>query len=651
MTLSERRLVFGPLAARILAALMLPALTLALPRMAHAAAPATAAALVDQATAAMRDDPETGRRDAEAALTLLARQPDADEEIRAHLLLCDYYSERSKDSATAQIEASRAALPKATRPGLESGIVACEGELLESEGDNVGAMSHYERAVQLAETHHEDKLLADALFLRGYLSGLSGQYSSSLIDLRRAQTLFEQLKLPLHVLTTLNSIAIQYNRMGDYAQAKQIYERTVNDQRQAGLKREELVTLVNLGRAEENLHEWDNARASYGTALAYSRELDYQRGEAYALRGLGSVAAATGDPGGAMSNLDRALQLWQKTPDARLGGQIQLARGTALHLQHHLPESETALNTALDVFRHADSQSEMSTTLAELASVAADEGKWNLAYTYRTEAQQLSDKLLKEQLDQRFALLKVEFDTSAKDKENNLLRLQNAANQQTLQQDRRSRQLQALVIALVLALLVALGVLFLNVRRSARRSHRLAMTDELTRVPNRRAVLMQLEELIHSPQHGQQALLILDIDHFKHINDRYGHQAGDTALRLVAEQLRAPLTPPAFTGRLGGEEFVVVLPNATLEAACDLAERYRLAVQALDGSQWSAAEGITVSIGVTLATRSDIASSMLTRADHALYEAKRDGRNCVRVQLAENDPRTPVQEPVFASGN
>jgi diguanylate cyclase (GGDEF)-like protein len=511
-------------------------------------------------------------------------------------------------------------------------------------------MSRYERAVQIAEANHENKLLADALFLRGYLSGLSGQYSSSLIDLRRAQTLFEQLKLSLHVLTTLNSIAIQYNRMGDYAQAKQIYERTVNDQHKEGLKREELVTLVNLGRAEENLGEWDNARMSYSNALVYSRELDYSRGEAYALRGLAAVSTATGDADSAMTNLARALQIWQKTPDARLGGQIQLARGMALHLQHHLAESETALNSALDVFRHADSQSEMSTTLAELAAVSADEGKWNLAYTHRTEAQQLSDKLLKEQLDQRFSLLKVEFDTSTKEKENNLLRLQNAANQQTLQQDRRSRRLQALVIALVLALLAALGVLFLNLRRSARRLHRLAMTDELTRVANRRAVLMQLEELIHSPHHGQQALLIIDIDHFKHINDRHGHQAGDIALKLVAEQLRAPLTPPAFTGRLGGEEFVVVLPDSNLQYALDLAERYRAAVQALDGSQWNASESITISIGVTLATQADIASSMLTRADHALYEAKRDGRNCVRVQLAENDPRAPQQEPLFASG-
>ena len=617
---------------------------------ARAATPGVAE-LIERATAAMRSDPEAGRRDAEAALALLARQPNADLEITARLQLCDYYSERSAEAAQAQIAASTALLPKATRPGLQAGLLNCEGEILESAGDNVGAMNRYKQAVQLAGATRETKLLADALFLRGYLLGLSGQYSSGLTDLRRSQSLFEQLKLPLHVLTTLNGIAIQYNRMGDYAQARQIYERAIEAQRQAGLKREQLVTLVNLGRAEENLHEWDDARTAYSNALVLSRELDYQRGEAYALRGIAAVASATGDPGTAMRNLDRALQLWQKTPDVRLGAQIQLTRGVALHQLRRLAESENALNTALQVFRHADSQSEMSATLAELATVEADGGQWNQAYTHRSEAQLLSDRLLKQQLDQRFSLLKVEFDTAAKEKENRLLRLENSANQKALSQDLRSRRLQALVFALVLALMAALGVLALFSRRSARRMRRLAMTDELTGVANRRAVLGQLEQVMTANGAGQKAMLIIDIDHFKHINDRYGHQAGDAALKLVAARLQEPLTAPAFAGRLGGEEFVVVVPDCTLEQACALAERYRGAVQALDARHWNAEEGITISIGVTLSTVPDRSTHMLIRADHALYAAKRAGRNCVRVQLANADEVAPVQEALFAANS
>lgn len=640
MAFSARPLQIGLALAWLCAAPALPA-----------ASPAGVAALIERATAAMRSDPEAGRRDAEAALALLARQPDPDQEINARLQLCDYYSERSRDAAEAQIAASTALLPKATRPGLRAGLLSCEGEILEAAGDNVGAMNRYEQAVQLAGTTRETKLLADALYLRGYLLGLSGQYSSGLTDLRRSQSLFEQLQLPLHVLTTLNGIAIQYNRMGDYSQAKQIYERAIESQRQAGLKREELVTLVNLGRAEENLHEWDNARTSYSNALALSRELDYQRGEAYALRGLAAVASASGDGANAMRSLERALLLWQKTPDARLGAQIQLTRGVALHQLQRLGESESALNNALQVFRHADSQSEMSTTLAELAAVEADSGKWNLAYSHRSEAQQLSDKLLKEQLDQRFSLLKVEFDTAAKEKENQLLRLENTANQKALSQDLRSRRLQALVTALVLALLAALGVLALHLRRSTRRLHRLAMTDELTGVANRRAVLAQLEQVMNGNGTAQKAMLILDIDHFKHINDRFGHQAGDAALKLVASKLQEPLTAPAFAGRLGGEEFVVVLPDCSLEEACVLAERYRLAVQSLDGRHWNSNEGITVSIGVTLNTVPDRSTNMLIRADHALYAAKRAGRNCVRVQLASADEDAPIQEALFAANS
>jgi diguanylate cyclase (GGDEF)-like protein len=135
-------------------------------------------------------------------------------------------------------------------------------------------------------------------------------------------------------------------------------------------------------------------------------------------------------------------------------------------------------------------------------------------------------------------------------------------------------------------------------------------------------------------QHCGCAMLIIDIDHFKSINDQHGHPEGDEALKRVAEQLRSEVREPAFIGRLGGEEFVVVIPGATLEAAEALAERFREQVMGIDTCRWFADRPITVSIGLTLAVAAgETPSSMLQRADAALYEAKRAGRNCVRTQL------------------
>jgi diguanylate cyclase (GGDEF)-like protein len=102
----------------------------------------------------------------------------------------------------------------------------------------------------------------------------------------------------------------------------------------------------------------------------------------------------------------------------------------------------------------------------------------------------------------------------------------------------------------------------------------------------------------------------------------------------VADVLRDTGRDPVALGRLGGEEFVVLLPGAGAEAACAVAERLRGQVASLDVSRWLPDRGVTISIGVTVANLGDSASSMLRRADEALYAAKDGGRNCVKVQLA-----------------
>ena len=133
-----------------------------------------------------------------------------------------------------------------------------------------------------------------------------------LTDLKRAQTLFDKLELDHQALTVINSIATLYNRMGDYAQARDIYERALKAQRAAGMLREQGVTLHNLGRAHENLKEWDAARVAFQECHDISRGLKYARGEAYALRGLAAVMNGTGDPQGALATLDRAQALQKR---------------------------------------------------------------------------------------------------------------------------------------------------------------------------------------------------------------------------------------------------------------------------------------------------------------------------------------------------
>jgi diguanylate cyclase (GGDEF)-like protein len=170
--------------------------------------------------------------------------------------------------------------------------------------------------------------------------------------------------------------------------------------------------------------------------------------------------------------------------------------------------------------------------------------------------------------------------------------------------------------------------------RSTLRMHLLAMTDELTGVPNRRAVLGGLDPLLRREDPQPCSILIIDIDYFKSINDQLGHSIGDEVLKVVAMTLRAAVREPAFFGRLGGEEFLIVLPGVRLLEARAAAERFCEQIEAIDTSHWFGdRRRITCSIGVTVSMPGrDTLSTMLQRADAALYSAKRGGRNCVRTE-------------------
>lgn len=590
----------------------------------------SALALIEDGMVAMRADPDASKRDAEQALAMIRLHPDADLEIRARLLLCDYYSERDGSAAMQQIAAATALLGQAQRKGLRAGVLTCQGETLETAGNYAGAGTAFDGAVAAATAANDEQMLAEALFSRGYLSALQGKFAAGMSDVRRSQQLYERINMPQYALTVMNTIATIYNRMGDHEQAAQIYERARTQQHDAGLRRDEAVTLYNLGRARQRLGEWDAARAAFSGCLALSRELKYSRGEAYALLGLASVDNSTGDPSGALTKLERAADLERLTPNARQGAQIQLARGTALRQLQRGTEAVSALQQSEAVFKEADSLEDLSTTYDELATVDAQLGEWRNAYLYRGEAKATAEKLLHNQLDQRFATLKVEFDTANTEKENALLMSQNAADRKALAEERRANTLQTTVIVLSLSLLGLLTIMALWQRRAAQRLHALAMTDELTGAPNRRAVLTHLEALLRRGDAPPCSILLVDIDFFKSINDRHGHPAGDETLRLLTNHLRDAVAQPAFLGRLGGEEFVVVLPGTSLQDAYRIADLIRAQVPAIDLKRWLGERRITVSIGVTTSSASDTVTAVLRRADSALYAAKHAGRNCVR---------------------
>jgi diguanylate cyclase (GGDEF)-like protein len=165
--------------------------------------------------------------------------------------------------------------------------------------------------------------------------------------------------------------------------------------------------------------------------------------------------------------------------------------------------------------------------------------------------------------------------------------------------------------------------------RSIAATQTAAALDALTGLPNRRTIMEYLRDRIENVSIGNPcAVLLIDIDHFKSINDTQGHQAGDRCLRAVGKIIAANIRHVDRAGRIGGEEFVILMPDTTSEMARMVGERLRSAIANAD-IRYANGDPLTASIGVAVAAISDTVDSLLARADRALYQAKAQGRNRV----------------------
>lgn len=194
----------------------------------------------------------------------------------------------------------------------------------------------------------------------------------------------------------------------------------------------------------------------------------------------------------------------------------------------------------------------------------------------------------------------------------------------------------------VLALLIALSLFTAAALDVVKALNAESRTDPLSKLLNRRGFEEQVEHLL-ATKAGKSlplALVLADLDHFKTVNDRYGHEGGDLVIAHFAATLRAASGGRAIAGRLGGEEFAVLLPAADLAAAQRFAEGVRtsFAASRMPGLPRDAV--VTASFGIAVRTGGEEIAPLMRRADDALYKAKRSGRDIVRLSYQRPEPAT-----------
>lgn len=496
------------------------------------------------------------------------------------------------------------------------------GEKHENAGRLDEATRDYTAARVAAEKTGDRRNVAAASVALGFLHYYRGEMNEALVELRRGYDIYSAIKDDNGRRVALSNIAHVYadSRVAQYDRAIEYYRQLLPEFESDGPPTDVADTLFNIGSTYQQKGDPQTALEWQRRALAAEERLGRQDEAAFVKRSMGVTLGMLGRLDEALPLFDDALRVLVANKDLAGEMQVRQSRGIVLRKLGRLGAAIDDLEATRDWYASSKNLRFLEKSQDELALAYAAAGRWDDAYRARTAHEATERELAVKLREDHSARLRVQFDSEKKEQENRALIRQNAANA-------RIRRLQTISLLLGAIAMAVLAYLAIRLRTTA-------MTDELTRIPNRRRILALAErEFQRTRANGQPfSLLAIDIDHFKLMNDQYGHAAGDVVLQGVAQICRSTLGPTDVIGRTGGEEFLVLLPATPLPNAKALADRLRVAIDKLDLVHHNYKLHVTISIGVTQSTSADTSLADISRrADELLYLAKESGRNGIVV--------------------
>lgn len=447
----------------------------------------------------------------------------------------------------------------------------------------------------------------------------------------------------------------------------------------------ELLSVLTIAKLHKAQFQYDEAITSYQAALKLAQIIGDGRFRFRVNLELASLYRETNNEKSMLRHLKLAENLqYRETSNAYLAT-FKLLQAEYMLERKQYQALLTMITPLLPEIIESRYIKQQQMELLKVAAMAyAGDQNFELAYQtygqYHEKFIQFSNQREVENLERQQTL----FELERLEYENENLNWNNVLQRLELENNRRTFYLLGEVLLVMIGILLLMALVFLYVNRSRLRMRRLAKTDMLTGLFNRRFLeewfakpAEQKPKLIEKPipetkkgklvhklnkqvmrvQYGYLALnhwverkldkqkmvakkpetgpitlVMMDVDHFKQVNDTYGHVFGDVVLTGVAKVLDSSVRESDIVARLGGEEFVIVLPNTDLEEATALAERLRIALsQRGFVTENNQAVNVTCSFGVITSDDVDVAFEVLcSQADKLLYEAKSSGRNCVK---------------------
>lgn len=533
-------------------------------------------------------------------------------------------------------------------------------------GELDSAVAHEQRALELQASLGDDRNTARALANLGTIARDRGDFARGL-DLQ-LQALAIRERSDENLELTLRNLALIYRDLGDDAMTRKYFTRSIEVSIRHGDYSNYASTLGTYGSYLVDVGEFAPALAAADEALAVARVVGNRPSAGFDLLDSGRALLGLHRLPEASARLRQALGLGRQLDQQEIVARSLVALSEAAfesgdRQQTHKLLDESFVNARANQYKPVLAQ---AYALAE--RLAAAEGQPTLALDYAHKRAALREELLGARANRRLSLLESQYAKAASDQKLTLVTKDNQLQAALLMQQTSQRNFGIAVVIALCTLLGALALRFFSVRRlnhalaarnteieaqrsalsdanqrletQAKELYQAAITDPLTGVFNRGHLMRQLDaRLLDCERNGEElALLLIDFDHFKQINDARGHLFGDRVLVAGVQTLRQWLEPGDLLGRYGGEEFIAATVGRDVVAVRAIGESLRLHVAETLATLAPELKTIaTVSIGVALLSQMPKPTrleAIIEAADKAVYTAKANGRNRVSNYVA-----------------
>jgi diguanylate cyclase (GGDEF)-like protein len=516
------------------------------------------------------------------------------------------------------------------------------------------ALKQFEVAEKINREIPGQPELAHELNSIGMLHGRTGRFSDAALVHKEALEIARKNDDRPEMARSLRLLGVLYRNLDDEEQGSE-YLREALTHIQERNRREAIILNAEIGISLMKLERFDEAEAFIEKAVAMAAVSGNSPNKLNAYSRMAELELARGKWSEAKRWVDRAFMEFDKVA-VRDQVLLRLTRVRIWAAKEPTPEALAEARITLEGTRQIGDRILERAALDVVADLELGLGDAASAYATRKAHQQLDKILAMDMAGRRIAVLEASLEKERADMERNLLERDSQIKDLRIV---RQRYLGLALIAGIFALVAGLSLLFWRVRTmrqknaelkasrdqlselhfallgSTEQLERMANSDALTSIANRHAVMRRLELTWQRATVVSTAcLLLIDLDHFKQVNDRHGHLGGDAVLKAAAQRMQAMLPESTMLGRWGGEEFILVMEATDQGRALDFADRLRRQIGDTP-VPWQGGEiSVSASVGVSMLDKSRLASvdEWIASADRALYRAKREGRN--RVELA-----------------